>query len=145
MFFSPVQGEKNPLKSSAICVKTGSFMQALSLRRLASELSAPPPQGLQYFILRCSSALIFPRLSSLGSKKLNADLLIKTPISVRLWIAARSELRLTRVHWRRWGIDAGQARNFKPHNDLVLKLHKILNKDRPPELKKNKDKMMKKY
>ena len=38
-----------------------------------------------------------------------------------------------------------QARNFKPHNALVLKLHKMLNKDRPPELKKNKDKMMKKY
>ncbi len=31
------------------------------------------------------------------------------------------------VHCRRWGIDAGQARNVKPHIDLMLKLHKMLN------------------
>jgi hypothetical protein len=35
------------------------------------------------------------------------------------------------VHYRRWGIDAGQARNVKPHIDLMLKLHKKLRKDCP--------------
>ena len=34
-------------------------------------------------------------------------------------------------HWRRWGIDAGQARNVKPHIDLKSKLHKNLKKERP--------------
>ena len=43
------KGEENlPGKSSTIWSKTGSFMQALSLRRFASELSAPPPQGLHF-------------------------------------------------------------------------------------------------
>jgi hypothetical protein len=35
------------------------------------------------------------------------------------------------VHYRRWGIDVGQARKVKPHIDLMLKLHKKLNKDCP--------------
>ena len=39
--------------------------------------------------------------------------------------------------------DAGPARCVKPHIDLMLKLHKMLNNDRLPEPKMNSDKMMK--
>ena len=60
-------------------------------------------------------------------------------------IIVTNGLQATCVHCRRWGIDAGQARNVKPHIDLLLKLHKMLNKDRQPELKMNSEKMLKKY
>ena len=49
------------------------------------------------------------------------------------------------MHCRRWGIDAGQARYVKLHIDLMLKLHKMLNKDGLPQLKMISEKMLKKY
>ena len=40
---------------------------------------------------------------------------------------------------------AGPTQNVKLHNDLMLKLHKILNKNRLPELKMSSEMMLKKY
>ena len=61
-------------------------------------------------------------------KKLKKDLMMIVERLKLIHKLSRMACPLTCVHCRRWGIDVGQARNVKLHIDLMLKLHKMLNK-----------------